>query len=337
MCQIINYDDDTNLETAKSTIRNQIKALNKLLEHVSSLAATPYLRACHIIQESLKNNGRIILTGVGKSGLIARKISSTLASTGTPAYFMHAAEASHGDLGMIQSTDVVVALSWSGESYELREVIRYTKRFGIKLIAVTGNSSSTLSKSSDITLSLPDANEACPYGIAPTSSTTMQIVFGDALAMSLLVSRGGSLQELRDLHPGGQIGVMLLRVRDVMHCGEDIPIVVEHATLTDAIIEMNQKGFGFTSVCNASGEIVGIFTDGDLRRALNRKQFDSAVSDLMTRNPICVSSDTLVNQALLTMNKMAITCLLVIEDKKPTGVVNIHDLLKVGAYESIAG
>jgi arabinose-5-phosphate isomerase len=275
--------------------------------------------------------GRVIVTGVGKSGHIGRKIAATLASTGQPASFVHAAEASHGDLGMVQSGDVVIAVSWSGETAELAAIITYAKRFAIPLIAFTANPDSALGREADVRLCLPSAQEACPNGLAPTTSTTMQLVLGDALAVALLEAKGFTARDFRVFHPGGKLGAKLTHVRDVMHQGERVPRIRVGAGMAEAIVEMSSKGFGCVGVFDDRGALVGIITDGDLRRHLSSNLIvDTPVEEVMTRAPRTIAPDALVAEALEIISHK-ISALLVVEAGEVVGIVHFHDLLRVGA------
>lgn len=289
---------------------------------------TELLRAIDLL---LTAHGRTIITGIGKSGHIARKIAATLASTGQPAMFVHPAEASHGDLGMVQNGDVVLALSWSGESIELASIITYTKRFSIPLIALTSQRDSTLGRQADILLCLPQAQEACPNGLAPTTSTTMQLALGDALAMALLEAKGFTARDFRDLHPGGRLGAKLAFVRDIMHKGEAIPRIQVGASLAQAIVEMTSKGFGCVGVFHADGSLAGLITDGDLRRHLRlEKGLDIAVEKVMTPSPRVIAPDALVAEALGALSNK-ISNLLVVEKGEVVGILHFHDLIRHGA------
>ena len=279
----------------------------------------------------LASPGRAIVTGMGKSGHIARKLAATFASTGQPAAFVHPAEASHGDLGMVQNGDVVIALSWSGESVELAAIVTYAKRFSIPLIALTSQRASALGRQADICLCLPQAQEACPNGLAPTTSTTMQLALGDALAMALLEAKGFTARDFRDLHPGGKLGAKLAFVGDIMHAGESVPRIRVGATLSDAIVEMTSKGFGCVGVFDAAGALAGIITDGDLRRHLRRNLgVDTPVEAVMTRQPRTIAPDALVAEALEKISRQG-QALLVVEAGEVVGIVNFHDLLRHGA------
>jgi arabinose-5-phosphate isomerase len=275
--------------------------------------------------------GRVIVTGMGKSGHVARKIAATLASTGTPAHYVHPAEASHGDLGMVQPDDVIVALSWSGETAELADIIGYAKRYRVPLIALTSDRASTLGHAADLCLALPRAKEACPNGLAPTTSTTMQLALGDALAIALLEKRGFTAEHFRVFHPGGKLGARLKLVRDVMHRNERLPIVGIDARMDEAIEEISRKGFGSVIVAHADGTLAGIVTDGDLRRNLRPDLRALPVSAIMTRNPRTIAPDDLVAEALEIQESRKITVLIVVENDRPVGLVHYLDLLRAGA------
>jgi arabinose-5-phosphate isomerase len=283
------------------------------------------------IRRIIDLRGRMIVTGMGKSGHVGRKIAATLASTGTPAYFVHPAEASHGDLGMIGRDDAVLALSWSGEAPELADIIAYTRRFNVPLIAITSRPESALGSAADIPIVLPRLPEACPNGLAPTTSTTMQLAAGDALAMALLNARGFRPEHFRDFHPGGKIGARLKRARDLMHCGGELPLVQPDTTLGEAIVMMTSRRFGITGVVNASGILEGVLTDGDLRRAFaHGKGLDVPVVQVMTLSPRVAAPDALAADLLGSMNEQRITSLFVVDDKRPVGILHIHDLLRAG-------
>jgi arabinose-5-phosphate isomerase len=277
-------------------------------------------------------SGRVIVTGLGKSGHIGRKIAATLASTGQPALFLHSAEASHGDLGMVQNGDVVLAISWSGESFELAPIVTFVKRYAIPLIALTANADSALGREADICLALPNVQEACPNGLAPTTSTTLQLVLGDALAIALLEGRGFTARDFRALHPGGKLGAKLAHVREVMHTGERIPRIDVAARMTDAIVEMTSKGFGCVAVFEDGETLVGIVTDGDLRRHLKPGfSLETPVSEVMTRRPRTIEPDALVAEALESISHK-ISALLVVERGRVVGIVHFHDLMRIGAF-----
>jgi arabinose-5-phosphate isomerase len=278
--------------------------------------------------------GRVIVTGLGKSGHVARKIAATLASTGTPAFFVHAAEASHGDLGMITPDDVIIALSWSGEQPEMKNLVNYSKRFAIPMIAVTSNAASPLGAAAQVVLELPKAREACPHNLAPTTSSLMQAAIGDALAIALLEGRGFTALEFANFHPGGKLGAMLKFVRDIMHTGDAIPMKPLGTKMSDALVEMSSKGFGCVCIVTKSGEIAGIITDGDLRRHMMRHDLMAAlVDDVMTKNPRTVAPGMLATEIMresITSSKPAVMVLIVAEGKKPVGIVHVHDVLRAG-------
>ncbi|HET7122925.1 MAG TPA: KpsF/GutQ family sugar-phosphate isomerase [Bradyrhizobium sp.] len=274
--------------------------------------------------------GRLIVTGLGKSGHIGRKIAATFASTGTPAFFVHAAEASHGDLGMITADDVIMALSWSGEQAEMKNLITYAKRFRIPLIAMTAESESTLSKAADIALTLPKAREACPHNLAPTTSSLMMLALGDALAIALLEGRGFTSVDFSVLHPGGKLGAMLKFARDLMHSGDAMPLKPLGTRMSDALVEMSSKGFGCVGIVDARGSIVGIVTDGDLRRHMRPDLMTALVDDVMTRNPKTIPRDLLASEALEILNSSKITALIVTDANRPVGIVHLHDILRAG-------
>jgi arabinose-5-phosphate isomerase len=289
--------------------------------------AAGFARAASVI---LAASGNVIVSGMGKSGHVGRKISATLASTGTSSHFVHPAEASHGDLGMIRDDDVVLAMSWSGETPELADMVAYTRRFDVPLIAITSRSDSALGKAADICLRLPIAQEACPNGLAPTTSTTMQLAAGDALAVLLLERRGFTASDFNRYHPGGKLGTKLLLVHKLMHGGDELPLVKLEASLSEGIVEMTSKRFGIAGVVDGSGELVGVLTDGDLRRAFKTGFSDRPVAESMGRNPRVVAPDTLAAQVLAQMNAQRVTCVFVVEGKRPVGLVHIHDLLRAG-------
>lgn len=273
--------------------------------------------------------GRVVVTGIGKSGHIAHKIAATFASTGTPALFVHPAEASHGDLGMITPKDAVLALSNSGETPELADLIAYTRRFTIPLIAVTGRLQSALAEAADVTLELPTAPEACPLGLAPTTSTTVMLALGDALAVALLERKGFTADEFQVLHPGGQLGRNLLRVSDIMHAGEEIPLVDEKTLMSDALIVMTTRSFGCIGILHDDDRLVGIITDGDLRRHMD-DLLGKKAGDVMTASPKTIRPNALAAEALGYMNASKITSLFVVEDTRPVGILHIHDCLRAG-------
>ena len=282
-----------------------------------------------VLLHSLK--GRIIVTGMGKSGHVGRKLAATFASTGAPAYFVHPAEASHGDLGMIQAGDAILALSWSGETAELADIVTYSRRFGIPLIAITANAAGNAGREADICLELPKAEEACPNGLAPTTSTTMQLALGDALAVALLEARGFTAQDFHQYHPGGKLGAKLTFVRDLMHKGDRMPLLALDARMDAAVAEISSKGFGCAGVVDGNGRLAGIMTDGDLRRKLRGDPGSVPVVDVMTRSPQVVAPDDLAVEALHVLETRKITALFVVDAAgAPCGIVHFLDLLRLG-------
>ncbi|MFZ2209678.1 MAG: KpsF/GutQ family sugar-phosphate isomerase [Porticoccaceae bacterium] len=314
------------IASAVRTIGLEAAAVQQLATRIDA----DFVAACRLI---LDCRGRAIVTGMGKSGHIANKIAATLASTGTPSFFVHPGEASHGDLGMITRDDLVIALSNSGETTEVTTLIPLLKRLGVPLIALTGAPDSLLARTADVHLDVSVAQEACPLGLAPTTSTTAALVMGDALAVALLEKRGFSAEDFAFSHPGGKLGRrLLLKVGDVMHGGPEFPRVTEATPLRDALLEMTQKGFGLTAVVTTQGELLGVFTDGDLRRAIDHR-IDinvARVGEVMTRNCKTVSSEMLAAEALTVMEDNKITALVVADEDRPAGVVHMHDLLRAG-------
>jgi arabinose-5-phosphate isomerase len=289
-----------------------------------------FASAVDLIREA---KGRVIVTGLGKSGHVARKIAATLASTGTPAFFVHAAEASHGDLGMITPDDVIIALSWSGEQPEMKNLVNYSRRFAIPMIAVTSNAASPLGQAARIVVELPKAREACPHNLAPTTSTLMQAAIGDALAIALLEGRGFTALEFANFHPGGKLGAMLKFVRDIMHTGDEIPVKPLGAKMSDALVEMSAKGFGCVCIVDKAGEIAGIITDGDLRRHMRPDLMTALVDEVMTKNPKTIGPGMLASEIMresVDSSRPAVSVLIVAEGKKPVGIVHVHDVLRAG-------
>jgi len=282
-----------------------------------------------ILHPETARAGRVVVSGVGKSGIIARKIAATLASTGTPAHFVHAGEASHGDLGMVTINDAVLLLSNSGETAELSDLLTYTKRFGIALIAITSDGASTLGRAADAALVYPRLAEACPLSMAPTTSTLQQLVIGDMLAVALMNARGFSASDFAVLHPGGKLGAQLLRVDAIMHRESSLPLVAPDAPMGAALIEMSKKSFGCVGVAD-HGRLVGIITDGDLRRHMSDGLLAAAAADVMTPTPAMIAPGTLAAEALREMNARAITSLFVVADERPVGIIHVHDLLRQG-------
>lgn len=313
------------IEIAKQTIEGEIEALENLEKGLNETLS----KALDVMQ---KTTGRVIVTGMGKSGHIGRKIAATLASTGTPSFFLHPGEASHGDLGMITQKDSVLAISNSGESKELSDILVYCRRFNIPLIAMTKNPDSSLGKNSDLVLTLPQNKEACPLGLAPTSSTTATLVLGDVLASVLMVRKGFTEDDFHIRHPGGKLGSILRHVSDIMHTGEEMPLIKDTAIMQDALLTMSAKMLGCVGITNDKGELVGMITDGDLRRWMSPDLIEEKVSKVMTRNPRTITPNALIAEAVNVMNNTGrgITNLFVVEGKKPIGVLHIHDCLRAG-------
>ena len=318
--------ENKDIISAKHTIDKEVEALRMMEDSLDGSLT----EALDLMQ---KTEGRVIVTGMGKSGHVGSKIAATLASTGTPSFFVHPGEASHGDLGMITSKDCVLAISNSGETRELSDIIIYCKRFGIPLIAVTKNPDSALGKAGDILLTLPNDGEACPLGLAPTSSTTATIVLGDILAIALLERRGFTKTDFKQRHPGGKLGAYLQKVSDLMHTGDALPLVKEDATMQNVILTMSAKLLGCVGVISPDGKLIGIITDGDLRRNMSNDIMNKTAADIMTKNPKITDGDTLVAEALKIMNTTGkgITQLFVTENGFPVGIIHMHDCLKTGA------
>ena len=321
---MINKNNTNNkiIDSAKRTLSSELSSI-KNLKHTFN---TNFCKAVNLIYNT---KGKVILTGVGKSAHIGNKISATLTSTGTPSYFIHATEASHGDLGSIKKDDCVIAISNSGETSELNNIIQFTKRFNIKLISITSNSKSKLHKNATVGILFKKPVEACPLNLAPTSSTSMTMIIGDCLAISLLELKGFKSKQFKNVHPGGNLGKDLKNLRDVMHEGKKLPLAKINEKMSKALITMTKKSFGCIGVINNKNQIVGIITDGDLRRKLNSKFFDKSASEIMTRNPTLANKNMLVAEAINLMNTKKITSLFICENKKPLGIVHIHDLLRL--------
>ncbi len=315
----------TDLDVARSVLSTEAAGLRALAAALDSGfdRAVALLAAC---------TGRIVVSGMGKSGHIARKTAATLASTGSPALFVHPAEASHGDLGMVQRSDVLLLFSNSGETTELADLVDHARRFGLKLVAITGRAGSTLARAADEALMLPAAPEACPNGLAPTTSTTMQLALGDALAVALLTRRGFTATDFRAFHPGGKLGARLRRVSEMMHDGDAVPLAAPDMPMRQALLLMTGKGFGCVGVVQ-EGRLIGIVTDGDLRRSMGPDLLDRTVGQIMTRSPRSIRPDALAAEALHAMNagKRPITSLFVVDAAgRPVGIVHVHDLLRGG-------
>lgn len=316
--------ENKDIASANRTIDKEIEALNIMRKGLDD----GLIKTLDLIQ-SIK--GRVIVTGMGKSGHIGTKIAATLASTGTPSFFVHPAEASHGDLGMLTENDCVLAISNGGESKELSDIIVYCKRYGIPLIAMTKNPNSSLGKAGDYLLHLPDCGEACPLGLAPTSSTTATAVLGDILAVCLLERKGFSKTDFKQRHPGGKLGSILQKVSDLMHTGSEIPLVSDSADMKAAMLEMTSKMLGCVGIVDKENHLLGIITDGDLRRFMSENILQMKATDVMTRNPKATTPDVLVAEAVNIMNNKKITQLFVIDkDNHPLGLIHLHDCLRAG-------
>ena len=318
--------ENKDIEVAKQTIDREVEALKAMENELDGTLTT----AVDVLQ---KTKGRVIVTGMGKSGHIGRKIAATFASTGTPAFFLHPGEASHGDLGMITKDDTVIAISNSGESKELSDILVYCRRFSVPLVAITKNPESSLGKNCNYILKLPANREACPLGLAPTSSTTATLVLGDVLAADLVVRKGFTEDDFHLRHPGGKLGSILRHVSDVMHTGDEIPLIKDNAIMQDALIVMSEKMLGCVGITNDNGDLIGIITDGDLRRWMSPDLISEKVSKVMTKNPKTISPDALIAEAVNVMNNTGrgITNLFVVKGTKPIGLIHIHDCLRAGA------
>jgi arabinose-5-phosphate isomerase len=321
-------------EGANAAVQSALRTLETGSSGIAAIATAlrgPLGAAFAQVVDLIRNaKGRVIVTGLGKSGHVARKIAATLASTGTPAFFVHAAEASHGDLGMITTEDVILALSWSGEQPEMKNLVNYSARFAIPMIAVTSNAESSLGSAARIVLELPKAREACPHNLAPTTSSLMQAAIGDALAIALLESRGFTALEFAKFHPGGKLGAMLKHTSDLMQTGAAVPIKPLGTTMSEALVEMSAKGFGCVVIVDARGACVGIITDGDLRRKMRPDLMTALVDDVMTRNPKVIDRNSLASEAIELLNSAKIMMLIVTEGGKPVGILHLHDLLRAG-------
>lgn len=316
----------SDIYVARQTIDREIEALKTMENNLDETLG----QALDVLQHT---KGRVIVTGMGKSGHIGSKIAATMASTGTPAFFLHPSEASHGDLGMVTKDDSVIAISNSGESKELLDILTYCRRFSIPLIAITKNPESSLGKNSDIILRLPNNPEACPLGLAPMSSTTATLVMGDILAAALMVRNGFTEADFKLRHPGGKLGSILRHVSDIMHTGDEMPLIGEDAIMQDALMTMSAKMLGCVGILDKNGDLIGMITDGDLRRWMSPNLITEKVSKVMTKNPRTITKDILIAEAVNIMNNTGkgITNVFVVDGKKPIGIVHIHDCLKAGA------
>ncbi len=315
------------LASAIRTIETEKSGLDALKNTLEGDMAQPFRE---VVNTFANVKGRLIVTGMGKSGHIGSKIAATFASTGTPAFFVHPAEANHGDLGMIARDDAILAMSWSGEASELKGIITYSRRFKIPLVALTSKPQSTLARAADISLILPREEEACPHGLAPTTSTIMQLAIGDALAISLLQARGFTPTDFKTFHPGGQLGANLTQIAELMHKDSNMPLIQAGSSMTDAVKMISNKGFGCVGIVSANGNLAGIITDGDLRRNIDKDLTRLKVEDIMTLNPKVVAPTTLASTATAMLNDMKLTTLFVIQNEKPVGLIHMHDLLRAG-------
>ncbi len=320
--------DEKLLASAIKTLELENLGISSIVSALAGELGDEFIKAVEHIERAEKKGGRVIVSGMGKSGHIGRKIAATLASTGTPAFFVHPSEAGHGDLGMITGNDAVIGLSWSGESAELAALINYTRRFNVSLISITSNNDSALGSASDVKLTLPKADEACPHGLAPTTSTTMQLAMGDALAIALLENKGFTAKDYKVFHPGGALGASLQYVRELMHKGEAVPLVGPDLQMSEALVVMSEKSFGCLGITDEQGDLLGIITDGDLRRHMSKNLVDMKTRDVMTTGPKTVSPDMLAAKALEIINSLNITTLFVLDDNKPVGMLHLHDLLR---------
>ncbi len=319
---------DEILDIARKVLRIEADAISALIERLDN----KFEKAVEIIY---KSKGRVVVTGMGKSGLIGKKIAATLASTGTPAFFLHPAEASHGDLGMVTHEDVIIAISNSGETEELVNLIPFLKRFNVHLISMTGNPNSILAKAADVDLDISIEEEACPMGVVPTASTTTALAMGDALVVALLIKRGLKEEDFAMFHPGGSLGKkLLIRVKDLMHTGDSVPVVLPHISMTEAVVVISSKRLGVTIVADEEKKILGIITDGDLRRGIQKwgkSFFELKTKEVMTKNPKMISGDELAAKALSIMENYSITSLIVPDEGgRVKGIIHLHDILKKG-------
>ncbi|MFS8044566.1 KpsF/GutQ family sugar-phosphate isomerase [Rhizobium sp. BR 314] len=316
------------IESAMRTIETERRGLEALERALANGLAGPFSRAVEIIGDI---SGRVVITGVGKSGHIGNKLAASLASTGTPSFFVHPVEANHGDLGMITQDDVIIAISWGGESAELRGIISYSRRFSIPMISITAGGTSTLARESDVVLLLPKEQEACPHGLAPTTSTMLQLAIGDALTVALLEARGFTAEDFRTFHPGGKLGASLSHVADIMHKGDRVPLVKLGTGMPEAAMMLSKMRFGCVGVIDEKGCLCGIVTDGDIARNLGASLAEKLVDEVMTPNPKTVKETTLATSAMAVLNRHNISALMVIDDeRRPIGVVHFHDLLRIG-------
>ncbi len=315
------------IASALRTLEIESDGLRALADSVAGPLAEPFAAAVETLKAA---RGRIIVTGIGKSGHVGQKLAATFASTGSPAFFIHPSEASHGDLGMITRDDVILALSWSGETVELKNILTFSRRFAVPLIAITSKQESALGRAADVVLELPRIKEACPHGLAPTTSTTIQLALGDALAVALMEAKGFTAHDFKVFHPGGSLGAQLKFVSDVMHKADRLPLAPESTLMSDAIVIMTQRAFGCLGVVDGKGRLIGVVTDGDLRRHMGRDLMATRVGDVMTRKPKSIKPGAMASAALEMLNSSRITALFVVDRSKPVGIIHVHDLLRTG-------
>jgi arabinose-5-phosphate isomerase len=316
------------IKVAQRTLDCGAGGLRALQSSLANGLAEGFEQAITLIQSC---EGRVVVTGMGKSGHVGQKIAATLASTGTPAQFVHPAEASHGDLGMITAKDVILALSWSGETVELANILTYSRRFRVPLVAMTSRAGSALGKAADIILELPEVKEACPHGLAPTTSTLVQLALGDCLAIALLEGRGFTALDFKVFHPGGQLGANLKHVSDIMHRGDRLPLARRNDLMSAVLVTMTEKSFGCVGIIDDGGKLIGIITDGDLRRHMAPGLIDKRADEVMTPSPKAVAPDLLTSVALQIINTPPrVTALFAVEEQRPVGIVHVHDLLRAG-------
>lgn len=325
-----NADESSETTPISSALRTLTLGAEGLAQLASEVAGPMAPAFDEAVRRLKAVKGRVIVTGMGKSGHVAQKIAATFASTGTPAFFVHPGEASHGDLGMITQSDLILALSWSGETVELKPIITYSRRFAVPLIAITSQANSALGGQADVLLLLPRVQEACPHGLAPTTSTTIQLAIGDSLAIALLDARGFTAHDFKIFHPGGSLGANLKYVADVMHPVDRLPLIASGAAMSEALVAMTEKSFGCVGVTDAKGRLMGVITDGDLRRHMGTKLLEATVDEVMTAKPKTIAPTMLASAALELINSSRITALFVVEKQKPVGIVHVHDLLRVG-------
>lgn len=323
----VKAQDEPFIASAQRTLELERSGLEALEVALADGLSESFSKAVQTMRDA---RGRVIVSGIGKSGHIAQKIAATLASTGTPAFFVHPSEASHGDLGMITRDDVLLAFSWSGETAEFSGLMTYAGRFAVPIISVTSRSDSTLANASAVALVLPQSKEACPHGLAPTTSTAMQLALGDCLAVALLESKGFSATDFKVFHPGGQLGAKLKFVSDIMHTKAELPLADGGTAMSEALVIMTEKSLGCLGVTDEKGALVGMITDGDLRRHMGPDMLSLPVSEIMTRDPKTIAPDMLASAALELINSMSITAVFVVENDKPVGLVHVHDLLRSG-------